>query len=228
MVFRPRYPMQLLVSLVAASLLWYALAAERNENISVRGMRATLTLVNMPADLVLTSSVPDTVAVQLRGPLSRAFDPTSRLEMLVDLADARPGSLTYTLSESDLTLPSEVELVSVDPTSISLELERLRTRYIPVEAVVEGAPAPGFEVLATRALPAQLAVQGPDSRLSALAVVQTTPLSIEGATSTVEATVQPRLGDPLLRSLAVAPLVVTVEIGATEVPGPGTTSNRRP
>lgn len=228
MVLRPRYPMQLLLSLVAASLLWYALAAERNENISVRGMRATLTLVNMPADLVLTSSVPDTVAVQLRGPLSRAFDPTSRLEMLVDLADARPGLLTYTLGESDLTLPSEVELVSVDPTSISLELERLRTRYIPIEAVIEGAPTPGFEVLSTRTLPAQLAVQGPDSRLSALAVVQTTPLSIEGATSTVEATVQPRLGDPLLRSLAVAPLVVTVEIGPTEILTPTEDSGRRP
>lgn len=228
MILRPRYPVQLLLSLVAASLLWYALAAERSENISVRGMRATLTLVNLPADLVLTSSVPDTVAVQLRGPLSRALDPTSRLEMLVDLADARPGMLEYTFGESDLALPSDVELVSVDPTSISIELERLRSRYIPVQPVIEGAPAPGFEVLVVRAMPAQLSVQGPDSRLSPLSVVPTTPISIEGATATVDATVQPRLGDPLLRSLTVVPLVVSVEIGPIEAADPTPSARRLP
>lgn len=227
MILRPRYPMQLVLSLIAASLLWYALAADRNENISVRGMRATLTLVNMPPDLVLTSGVPDTVAVQLRGPLSRALDPAAPLEMLVDLSDARPGVLTYTLGESDLTMPAEVELVSVDPTSITLELERLRSRYVPIEPLIEGAPAPGFVVLSSRVLPTQLAVQGPDSRLSALTVIQTTPLSIEGATSTVEATVQPRLGDPLLRNLTVAPVVVTVEIGAAPSPTPTPPSHRR-
>ncbi len=221
MVLRPRYPFQLVLCLVAATLLWYALAAERSENISVRGMRATLTLVNMPADLVLTSGVPDSVSVQLRGPLSRALDPTTSLELLVDLSDARPGSLTYRLGESDLSLPREVELVSVDPTTVTIELERLRSRYIAVEPVVEGTPAPGFELVRVRVAPVQIAVQGPDSRLSALKVVQTTTVSIDGATSSLEATVQPRLGDPLLRSLTVAPLVVSVEIAAVAAAGPG-------
>ena len=65
---KPRYPMQFLIALIAAFLLWYALAAQRSENISVRGVQARLTLVNMNRDLVLMSSVPDTVSLQLRGP----------------------------------------------------------------------------------------------------------------------------------------------------------------
>ena len=68
MNLKPRYPMQFLVALIAAFLLWYALAAQQSENISVRGVQARLTLVNMNRDLVLMSSVPDTVSLQLRGP----------------------------------------------------------------------------------------------------------------------------------------------------------------
>ena len=85
MSLRPRYPVQFLLAVVAASVLWYLLAGQRTENISVRGVRATLTLVNLPRELVLTSTVPDTVALQLRGPLSRALDTGS-----ADRGAARP------------------------------------------------------------------------------------------------------------------------------------------
>ena len=75
MSLRPQHPIQFLAALIAAFLLWYALAAERIENISVRNLKAPLTLANIPRDLVVvTSSVPDTVSLQLRGPLTRALD----------------------------------------------------------------------------------------------------------------------------------------------------------
>jgi len=79
---RPRYPVQFLVALTAAFLLWYALAAQRSENISVRGVKARLTLVNIPDNLVVTSSVPDTVSLQLRGPLTRTLDSRNPPEVL--------------------------------------------------------------------------------------------------------------------------------------------------
>ena len=117
MTIRPRHPMQFLVALIAAFLLWYALAAQRSENISVRGVKARLTLVNIPRDLVLTSSVPDTVSLQLRGPLSRALDSSNPPEVLLDLADARPGLNSYPINERDIPLPAEVDVVSVDPAA---------------------------------------------------------------------------------------------------------------
>jgi len=58
----------------------------------------------------------------------------------------------------------------------------------------------------------------------ALASVDTTPVSVEGATGPIEATVSPRLPDPLLRSLTVVPIVARVEVlpaDATPVPATG-------
>lgn len=218
MSLRPRYPAQFLLALVAASVLWYLLSGQRDENISVRGVKATLTLVNLPRDLVLTSTVPDTVALQLRGPLSRALDTSSLIEVLLDLSDARPGTSTWAIDDNAIRLPPQVEVVSVEPATITVDLERLQTRYIPVRPLLEGVPAPGFEIRTLTAAPQQLMVQGPGSRLDPLEAVETTPVSIEGATGPVEATVQARLPDPLLRSMTVTPIVVTVDIGPPPTP----------
>ena len=218
MSLRPRHPMQFLVALVTAFLLWYTLAAERSENISVRGVKARLTLVNIPRDLVLTSSVPDTVSLQLRGPLSRALDSTSPPEVLLDLADARPGINSYPINERDIPLPSEVEVVSVDPAAITLELERQETRVLPVLPLIEGEPAPGFVVTGIRAVPAQSTVQGPESLVVELEAIPTGPISIEGASGPVETLVLPVLPDPLVRALGLTSVQVTVDIAPIPEP----------
>jgi YbbR domain-containing protein len=220
MKLRPRYPLQFLVSLLAAATLWYGLAAKRGEEISVRGVRAQLTLVNIPRDLMLISSVPDTIAVQLRGPLSRALDPGVPLEVLLDLSDARPGSNSFPINATDIPLPAEVEVVGVEPAAITLELERQLTRTVPLRPTIEGTPAAGFTIGEVRTTPRQITVQGPESRLADLEAVTTSPISVEGASRSVQATVQPMLGDPLIRGLTVAPAQVVVDILPEPTPTP--------
>ena len=220
MKLRPRYPVQFFVSLLAAFLLWYWLAGERGEEISMRGVRAHLTLVNMPRDLVLTSTVPDTVAVQLRGPLSHALDPRVPLEVLLDLGDARPGVNSYPINVSDIPLPPEVEVVGVEPSAIVLELDLQQTRNLPLRPTVEGSPAPGYILGEVRINPAMITVQGPESRLVDLEFVRTSGISIEGATGPVEGTVMPQLIDPLIRSPLVAPARVVVDVLPVPTPTP--------
>jgi YbbR domain-containing protein len=215
---KPRYPMQFLVALIVAFLLWYILAAKRSEEISVRGVKARLTLVNIPRDLVLMSNVPDTVSLQLRGPLTRALNAANPPEVLLDLSEARPGLNSYPINHSDIPLPAEVEVVSVDPPAITLELERQETRQVPVRPAVTGVPAPGFIVGEVRAIPSQFTIQGPESLLRALEFVETDAVSIEDASGPVEAMVEPSLPDPLLRAIGVGPIQVVVEIGPESVP----------
>jgi YbbR domain-containing protein len=214
---KPKYPMQFLVALIVAFLLWYILAAKRSEEISVRGVKARLTLVNIPRDLVLMSNVPDTVSLQLRGPLTRALNTANPPEVLLDLADARPGLNSYPINPSDIPLPAEVEVVSVDPPAITLELERQETRQVPVRPAVSGVPAPGFIVGEVRAIPSQFTIQGPESLLRALEYVETDGVPIEDASGPVEAMVEPLLPDPLLRAIGVGPIQVIVEI-TPEIP----------
>jgi YbbR domain-containing protein len=219
--------MLFLMALVAAYLLWYGLAGQRREETAMRGYKAPLTLVNLPNDLVITSSVPETVAIQIRGPLSGVDTTSQPLEVLLDLSEARPGLHDFDISEDEIVHPSAVSIVSVEPATITLQLERLETAILPVQPLIEGAPAPGFVLGDTRVAPPQLAVQGPGSLLGALEEVETTVVSVEGATSAVEATVQPRLPHPLLRSVTAVPLLVVVEIDPAPTPTPTPEPRRR-
>ena len=220
MKLRPRYPLQFLISILAAFLLWYGLAAQRGRDISVRGVRAQLTLVNIPSDLVLVSGVPDSVAVQLRGQLSRFIDPRTPLEVFLDLASAQAGTGSYPIDAADVPLPAEVEVVSIEPAAIELEFERRQTSIVAVRPVLEGIPARGFELGSVRTTPLQIPVQGPESRLTDLEFVDTTPVSVEGATGPIEAMVQPVLLDHSLRLLSAVPIRVTVDIRPVPVPTP--------
>jgi YbbR domain-containing protein len=203
--------MQFLIAVIAAFLLWYALAAQRSEDISVRRVNARLTLVNIPRDLVLTSSVPDTVSLQLRGPLTRTLDSSNPPEVLLDLSDAQPGLHSYPINEIDIPLPAEVDVVS-DLPAITLELERQESRLVPVRPVIEGVPAPGFVLGEVRAVPTHYTVQGPESRLQALEFVSTRPISVEGAAGPMEALAQPLLPDPLLRALGLGAIQIIIDI----------------
>ena len=215
-MLRPRHPLHFMVALIAAILLWYGLAGQQDQNISVRGVKAALTLVNMPRDLVLMSSVPDTISLQLRGPLTKSLGAAAGLEVYLDLADARPGTSVFTIDAAGISLPSDVEVVSIEPADITLELDRLISVNLPIQPNLEGVPAPGFTTGEVRTSPIRVNVQGPESTLADLELVETTPVSVEGATGPVEATVLPSLTDPLLRSLTVVPIVVRVEIVALE------------
>jgi len=216
---RPQHPIQFLAALIAAFLLWYALAADRVENISVRNLKAPLTLANIPRDLVVvTSSVPDTVSLQLRGPLTRALDSGNPPEVLLDLSDARPGLNSYLINVRDIELPREVEVVSIDPPAITLELEQQKTRVVPVQPRIEGTPAPGFVLNGYRVVPAQYTVQGPESLVLALEFIDTSVISVEGATGPVEAMIQPILPDPMLRILGIGSTQIIIDIAPVPEP----------
>lgn len=217
-MLKPRHPAYLLVALIAASLLWYAATGKRRATISVRSTKANLTLVNMPSDLLLTSSVPDTVTLRIRGPLT--LNPTDgRIpEVFLNLSEAVPGRATYPIDLSGVHLPPEVEVIAFEPTEIELELERVLLRSLALKPAVEGSPASGFTVNLVQIDPARITVQGPESRLSSLGDVVTSPISIEGATGSVEAVVTPILTDPLLRVLTGSPVTIRVNIGPEPTP----------
>lgn len=159
--------------------------------------------------------MPDTVSLQLRGPLTRALDSSNPPEVLLDLSDARPGLNSYPINERDIPLPADVEVVSVDPLAITLELELQETRVVSVRPSIEGVPAPGFEIAGVRVVPAQYPIQGPESMVQALEFIDTSPpISVEGAGGPVEAMVQPMLPDPLLRALGLGSIQVIIDIAA--------------
>jgi YbbR domain-containing protein len=222
---RPRYPGLFLVALVTSAALWYATAGQHRAKVSVRSTKANLTLVNLPRSLVLTSSVPDTVTLQIRGPLSLGVDPG--LEVFLDLRDARPGRQSYSVDTTRTRLPAEVAVVSVEPAEVELALERLESRPLPVVVPVEGDPAPGSVVGTVQVIPPRLTVEGPESAIAGITSLPTTPVFIDGVAQSFQTTVEVVAVDPPLRLVDFAQVSAQVEIVPEPTPSPTPTPEPR-
>lgn len=218
----PRYPWTLLLALALAVLTWYGTAFQRRERMSEKQVEASLTLVNVPQDLVITSEVPPSLSLRLRGALSRLRDlSASQTGVVLDLSRAGEGDLELPVRAEDVIVPAGVEVVAITPLHVGLRLERVVQQRLPILPRVTGAPALGVAVGAVTVQPSTALVSGPRQQLAALQGVVTDPVTVDGATGTVQASVAVRAPSPLVRIVQPPTARVTVEMAATDVPGSG-------
>jgi YbbR domain-containing protein len=89
-------------------------------------------------------------------------------------------------------LGDAVSPVKVEPDSARVKIlvfEAGSSRSVPVSPVVTGSPAVGFEIATIAVDPSVVTVEGDAERLAALPSINTLPVSISGASTTVEVTV---------------------------------------
>ena len=209
----PRYPGTLALALLLSGVVWYGKALERRERISERQIDASVTLLNVPADMVITSEVPSSLVLRLRGPLSRlrGLDP-AQIGVVVDLSGAGEGEHEFAVEARSVTVPADVDVIAVSPSQLPLRLERVVRLRIPVRPRVSGEPAAGLAVGDVTAQPTAVLVSGPRLQLEALRGVTTDAISVDGAEGPVEAVVAVRSPQPLVRIVEPLAVRVTVEI----------------
>lgn len=149
-----------------------------------------LHLIGLPDDLTYRGEVPREVPVRVRARgleewRLRAQPPQVR----IDLSDALPGLLQRPVTIEDVRLGpgSNAEVRSIlTPLSLSLQIEPLVERTLPVECRVGGDPIAGmvqFGPIGVR--PDSLWARGPKSLVEPLAAIRTEEVDITGRNQTV-------------------------------------------
>lgn len=199
---------------LALSMMLYFLVVGEPEFATVEAV--PLVFQNLPSQFALISDPPEIVRLEMRGP-SRAMarENLSGIKALLDLSEVKaPGERTFTLSESQITMPHGVTLVRVVPSQLRLTFDRLMVRNVPVEPRIAGLPAPGYVMGAHEVNPATVEISGPESRVRSVASALTDVVNIEGQKGPVEARVSAYLADPRVE-LRSAPLV-TVKVNVVK------------
>jgi YbbR domain-containing protein len=198
------------LSTTIACLLWLVVAGER---VVERVLRAPVEFQNLPAGLELVGIPPDTVEVRLRGSsgaLSRIA--SGDMAALLDLRTARPGRRLFHVTPSQITVPYGIEVVQVGPSTLTVEFEMTGFRTVPIEPVIEGKPADGFEVTRVTTEPRTVEVTGPENALRRLENAVTEPVSVANENRPVKESVTIGVPDASLRLRAPQSAVVTVTI----------------
>ncbi len=208
-----------LVALFLAVVLWFFVSAPRREPVSERAFPAPLSIVRMPRDLVITTQLPDTVSVRLRGRASDLRSVSSQnLEVILDLNWAQAGDATITLRPQAINVPPDVEVVSIDPTKLRFRVEQLRQRVVRVRAFLIGQVPDSVVAGEPTVEPDQALISGPSSQIRNTAEVATERIIMTGRTDTFTQSVAVVSDSPLVR--VIKPLMVEVTVPVLPKIGP--------
>lgn len=201
-----------LLALSIAIGLWFNASFEDREVQSERSIEASVSY-NWPRGYVILDQVQE-VNVRLRGSSKqiRQLNPFM-VNVQVELPQQQqPGLVTVNLGPENVLVPEGLEVVSIEPNMIRVELERERTQRIPVKAEIVGQPAPGARMEEPEVFPNQVLVMGPESLLPKVRTLRTRPVNVSGRTATFEETVAVVPPDPLIQIVQPSRVSVRVPI----------------
>jgi hypothetical protein len=186
-----------MASLALAVVLWVIIAGR---DTAERGLDVPVELRNVPPDIDITGDTLDSVNVRLRASpgLIESLDPGDVLAP-IDLNGAEEGEHIIQLTPDQIRVPFGFRVVKVTPSLLTLNLERVLSKAVPVRPRLLGRPAPGYEVADFASDPPEIRVRGPKSRVQEIESAFTEPVSVDAADVTVEEFVNVGLEDPLLR-----------------------------
>lgn len=199
------------ISLILALLTW--LAVPRRQTVQTT-FPIPVELANLPEELEISNNYEKQVDVDIRSELGSAIE-GGRLAAVIDLRQAAPGTTVIHLSEESIrNKPHQVEILSIRPSTIKLELERIEVKIAKIEAEIIGQVAEGYEITSTTAIPPGVTVTGPGSRLRNVAKALTEPVDVESRSTSLSQTVSVYVEDPRLR--IQNPKSVTVHVTIEE------------
>lgn len=173
-----------LISVVIAILLWGIVLGSRNVEVT----KEVPLEITTPPDVVPANEIPDKIAFRLSGPKAFLRSILDRREepIRVNLAGAKPATVTYRFFSDNIRVPIGVKVLSINPAAISIKLEYLKRKDIPVHLEVRGTLPDGYRVTQAEVKPNLVRIKGPESRVDALTEIPTIPVDLSKLTHSVD------------------------------------------
>jgi len=200
-------------SVVIAILLWFFVIGESKNEI---GLNATLEFKGIPKDVTIVNNIPSTIHVRLKGS-STLLRPLEEKRPLfnIDLSKKKIGENVIMLGKNDLkNIPLGVEVIDISPVAITVILDKLIEKQLPVTVKTTGTLPSGYQLAETRIEPEKVLAKGTKSYLQEIDTIFTNPINLNTVkkNTTREATLS---FDP--KSLKfIEPLTVKVFISISE------------
>jgi YbbR domain-containing protein len=196
-----------LLSLAIAFVLWILVAREPELATSVS---IPIEFKNLPDDLDISSTVPERIHIEIRGPSGRlSRDYLTNLAAVLDLKGAQPGERTFTLGDN-LNLPVGVAFYRAVPSQLTLRFDRLLARDVPIAARYATTPPDGYSVNTMAISPSKIRLRGPGDHVQQIRQVLTDPIDLSGVVGQADFRVHVNVGDPQVRLESAA--IVTVHV----------------
>jgi YbbR domain-containing protein len=212
-VRRPKNWVLKLVSLLFALFLWYFVVGEDKVDMNVT---IPVEIVNLPRDLVISNQFKKQLEVTISGQRSLIRGMTSQhISRTIDLSKASPGTVVIQNHLDSIKLPRGLSILRVQPPTITLLLDRLIQKELPIKPILVGKVHNSYKLQKVTADPPTLEISGPQSILGAEQDLRTSPIDINdlngSAVKQVPLALKPAIAD-LIGEPVVAVRINIVEL----------------
>ena len=152
-----------LISLLLAFFFWAAATeAEDPTRTDTYIAQIPVEVIGLPEGMISYGGNNSRVRVEIKAPESvwqtlRSED----IDAYIDVSDVATGSLSLPVKVDVAQQPADITVIN--PPEIEITIEHLAEKEVPVEVIVQGSPAIGFEVDDPSVVPQKVRIQGPES-----------------------------------------------------------------
>lgn len=185
------------LALLITGVLWLSVASRPVSQAALNGV--PIEFSNLSPNLT-PSKYPALVArVYLEG--SRDVLDTLRagqLAVTADMSGVEPGVRVIPLKIDINRLPANVSMKEIEPPAITVTVERVVEKEVPVVPRFEGEPPPGYQVIDWQIIPYTVKIAGAESQMREITDVSTETVRLTDKTATFSAQVAIDIGSPNL------------------------------
>ncbi|MBE9536751.1 MAG: hypothetical protein IMF07_06175 [Proteobacteria bacterium] len=199
-----------LISLLTAIILWSVVSGERDTEWA---FLVPLEVEGVAADKVITNNIPEFIDVRIQGAKTFLSKVTPQeLTVVLNGESLKTGSNFFPLTPNQVRTPRGAKVTRINPSYITLEVDRRLKKSLNVVAEIEGKPPRGFVLGSIEVVPPVIEVSAAAGDLKVVKVLKTGIIDISEIKSDLKTEVAiDTLGGKLTLSRQ-EPVAVTVHV----------------
>jgi YbbR domain-containing protein len=181
--------------------------------------------------LIITEHPPKGIEARVRALKALAKTlPEMELRYKMDVSDLLIGIHAIPVNPENVKLPQGISILKINPSFLTMKMEKEVKKAVPVVISISGDPAPGFEVVATKAEPSFIILRGSEKIVSQQKEIPTKPIDVNGisesfqkkiALDLLEGTAAPFISKPIHVEVQIKERIVSRKFRDIPVAGKG-------
>ena len=199
-----------IVSVCLASLLWYFVVGEDQVDMNIQ---VPIEVLNLPENLVISNQFKKELEVTIRGPRSIIQELRNRnISRPVDLSKAEPGTRVIKNENDSIPLPRGISVLQLQPANITLSIDLLIQKQIPIHAVTEGEVSQGYKLEQITLDPDKIIVAGPKTVVESELALKTYVINLDGLNHSITLPVHLDLSPEFVNLIGETVIVAKIEV----------------
>jgi len=199
-----------IISFSLVLVLWGFIAGQHRAEL---WLTVPLEYRNMPLNTEITGDLVNKVEIGIRGPrgMISGISP-EQVRAHVDLSQTSRGLNYVRLTTENINVPLGTEITKINPSSVRIRLENVKTRSVQVKAHFVGKLPSPWRLKTVEVDPPFISLQGPESILDKVREVPTEPVDLSRISGSTKITIGVEIHPPQLRLAPNQPSRVSIDL----------------